>query len=90
MAATVRLWPRPFLHNLTRSGRERGGGYFECSKVTILRVMPLSAQFGMTRHGVVTTSRSPSTLKSRTCLVPTHSGFQATSTLVVHLSPSVV
>jgi hypothetical protein len=64
--------------------------YLDRSKVTILRVNPLSAQFGITRQGVNTTSRSPSSLKSRTCLVPTHSGFQVTSTLVVQLSPSTV
>jgi hypothetical protein len=30
--------------------------YFARSKVTILRVIPLSAQFGITRHGVNTCS----------------------------------
>jgi hypothetical protein len=58
--------------------------YFARSKVTTLRVIPLSAQFGITRQGVNTTNRSPLSVKFRTCLVPTHSGFQATSTLVVH------
>jgi hypothetical protein len=60
------------------------------SKLMMLRVMPLSGQFGMIRHGVNTSSRSPSSLKDRTCFVPTHSGFQATSTLVVQVSSSVV
>jgi hypothetical protein len=62
--------------------------YLDRTKVTILRVIPLSGQFGFTRHGDNTCSRSPSTVRDRTCSVPTHSGIHATSTLVVHLSPS--
>src|SRR5476651_1170823 len=64
--------------------------YLDLSKVTMPRVIPLSAQFGITRQGVSTTNRSPLSVKFRTCLVPTHSGFQATSTLVVHVSPSTL
>jgi len=33
--------------------------YLDRSNCTILRVIPLSAQFGITRHGVNTISRSP-------------------------------
>src|SRR5262249_28938873 len=62
--------------------------YLDRTKVTILRVIPLSGQFGFTRHGDNTCSRSPSTVRVRTCSVPTHSGIHATSNLVVHLSPS--
>src|SRR5437773_1156564 len=62
--------------------------YLDRAKVTMLRVIPLSAQFGFTRHGDNTCSRPPSTVRDRTCSVPTHSGTHATSTLVVHLSPS--
>ena len=64
--------------------------YLERSKVMMLRVMPLSAQSGIMRHGVNTTSCSPCSLKERVCLVPTHSGFQATSTLVVQVSPTML
>src|ERR1022692_2266103 len=45
--------------------------YLDLSKVTMLRVIPLSAQFGITRQGVSTTNRSPLSVKFRTCLVPT-------------------
>jgi hypothetical protein len=37
--------------------------YLDRSKVTILRVNPLSAQFGITRQGVNTISRSPASKK---------------------------
>ena len=63
--------------------------YWDRSNVIMLRCIPFSGQFGMTRQGVSTCSRSPSILKLRACSVPTHSGFQATSTLVIHLSPSI-
>jgi hypothetical protein len=43
--------------------------YLERSKLIMLRVMLLSDQFGIIRHGVNTSSRSPSSLKERTCLV---------------------
>jgi hypothetical protein len=62
--------------------------YFDRTKVTMLRVIPLSGQFGFTRHGDNTCSRSPSTVRELTCSVPTHSGIHATSTLVVYLSAS--
>lgn len=62
--------------------------YLDRTKVTMLRVIPLSGQLGFTRHGDNTCSRSPSTVRDRVCSVPTHSGIHATSTLVVHLSPS--
>ena len=65
------------------------GAYFARWKVTTLRVIPLSAQFGMTRQGVNTCSWSSSILNDRVCSVPTHSGFHATSTLVTQLSPSI-
>jgi hypothetical protein len=62
--------------------------YWDRSNVTMLRCIPFSGQFGMTRYGVSTCSRSPSTLKLRG-LFGADSGFQATSTLVIHLSPSI-
>jgi PAS domain-containing protein len=62
--------------------------HLDRSKVRMLRVIPFSGQFGITRQGDNTFSRSPSSLKNRVCSEPTHSGFQATSTLVIHLSPS--
>jgi hypothetical protein len=62
--------------------------HLDRSKLRMLRVIPLSGQFGITRHGDNTFSRSPSSLKNRICSEPTHSGFHATSTLVIHLSPS--
>lgn len=39
----------------------------------------------MTRHGVTTFRMSPSIVKDLVCSVPSHFGFQATSTLVTHL-----
>ena len=50
------------------------------SKITMLRVGPCFGQLGITRHGVRTVSWSASIEKWRICSVPTHSGFQATST----------
>ena len=38
-------------------------------------------------HADVTSSRSPSSLKVRTCSVPCQAGFQATSTFVAHRLP---
>ncbi|QNI67241.1 response regulator [Synechococcus sp. BMK-MC-1] len=57
-------------------------------KITMLRVGPCFGQLGITRHGVRTVSWSASIEKWRICSVPTHSGFQATSTAVIQRSSS--
>ena len=40
--------------------------YLDRANVTMLRVIPLSGQFGFTRHGDITVSRSSSTVRVRT------------------------
>src|SRR5262249_23085499 len=81
--------PKRFDTTKTHSGHKRCIPYhLDRSKVRMLRVIPLLGQFGITRHGDNTFSRLWSSLKNRVCSEPTHSGFQATSTLVIHLSPS--
>ena len=69
LTATRRQWQRipavsvPKSLNFDDKFDARGGGrfskqhHFARSKVTMLRVIPLSAQFGITRHGVDTCSR---------------------------------
>src|SRR3984893_10049911 len=80
---------RAFLHNQDPERTLTLHAYHLArSKLRMLRVIPLSGQFGITRHGDNTFNRSPSSLKNRVCSEPTHSGFQATSTLVIHLPPS--
>lgn len=49
----------------------------------------VAGQFGICRHGVSTSRRSPETRSSRHRIVPIHLGFQAASTLVHHWLPSI-
>src|SRR5262245_61042929 len=55
---------------------------------TTPRASRLPGSSGFDIHIVMTVNVSPSSLKNRSGSEPTHASVQATSTLVVHLSPS--
>jgi hypothetical protein len=79
---------RPAPRTWTLAGSSGGKAYLSRSQLKMaLSILPPKFTAGWVI--AMTSNLSPASLYVLTCSVPTHASFQATSTLVIHLSPSM-